>query len=260
MFDLADRGLLLADGLFETILVTRGRPFLFDQHLARLARGCTTLGIVCDLDTARQAVGDLVDVDPADAVIRVTVTRGVGQRGLQPTEGAEPTIFASRSGWNAGMAFTSPSLTVSAIRRNAMSPLSRIKSLSYLDNVLALVEAQEKGADDALLLSTDGDVACTSAANVFMIESNDLVTPPLSVGVLDGTMRALVLEMAGTLRLRPREEAFDVARLATSDGVFLTNSVRLLMSPRSLDGEPLSRRAASKIADVAKAIRSAVLC
>lgn len=120
-FNLADRGLLLADGLFETILAVDGRVIFLEDHLDRLDRGATELGIPCNLAAARQAVTDLAAAKPGDAAIRVTLTRGPGNRGLPPPLQATPTLFATRANWSPAMAFTTPSLVTSTIRRNATS-------------------------------------------------------------------------------------------------------------------------------------------
>lgn len=258
VFNMTDRGLLLADGLFETILAVDGRPVLLDEHLMRLGQGCTTLGIPCDTSTVRQAVDDLVAAKTGNAIIRATVTRGAGSRGLQPPADAVPTLFATRSEWLPAIAFTTPSLATSSIRRNASSPLSQLKSLSYLDNILALQEAQRSQADDALILTTEGNVACTSAANLFIVEGNRLVTAPVGAGILPGIIRGLILSSAPALGLEAREEAFGLDRAMAADGMFLTNSVRLVMRPRSVDGQPLSGRAAATLQRIENLVCQAV--
>ncbi|WP_233838459.1 aminotransferase class IV [Paraburkholderia sp. ZP32-5] len=228
-FDLSDRGLLLADGVFETVLVLDGRAVLLDEHLRRLASGCHQLQISWDPAIAAKAVNELVAAAPGDAVIRVTVTRGQGPRGLLPSAHARATVFASRAEWQLQLAFASRTLALSPIRRNASSPLSRIKSLAYLDNVLALMDAQKQGADDALLLNAEGHVACSSMANVFVLQGDTMLTPSLQTGVLDGITRGLVIRLAPLAGLTVREAAFDVEQLRRADAVFLTNSVRLIM-------------------------------
>ncbi|WP_229729531.1 aminotransferase class IV [Agaricicola taiwanensis] len=257
-FNLSDRGLLLADGVFETLLVTGGRAFLLDEHLDRLTRGCATLGIACDRRVPEQAVRDLVAAAPGAATLRVTVTRGAGARGLPPPKDAVPTIFASRSPWSEGMAFSQVRLAVSSIRRNATSPLSRIKSLAYLDNVLALGEARQNGADDALILSSDGNVACASAANIFILENRHLTTPPTSVGILDGIMRGFTLSAARDMGLAVVEEAFGLDRLMKADAIFLTNSVRLLMPVIALDGKECHPAATDLMVKLASALADAL--
>jgi branched-chain amino acid aminotransferase len=132
-------------------------------------------------------------------------------------------------------------------RRNEHSPLSRIKALPYLDNLLAVAEARAHGADDALLLNTRGTIACASVANVFLIRDGRLETPPVSDGALPGTMRALVLCLAQQAGLTPVENSLHVKDLAGADEVILTNSVSRVMEARDCNSTPLPRRAGSAV-------------
>ncbi len=177
-FDLRDRGLLLADGLFETVLVLGGVPIYGDFHLDRLMAGAAALGIDVERARVAAALGDLAAAAEGHGVVRVTVTRGAGARGLAPSPGARPTVFGTLSPWSPQVAFAPVALATSQVRRNATSPASRLKTLAYLDNVLALDAAKREGADDALILSTNGGVACTSMANLFAVLQDELVTPP----------------------------------------------------------------------------------
>lgn len=238
-FDLRDRGLTLADGVFDTMLVLAGRPVFPDYHLDRLMRACETLRIEVERATVAAAMRDLAAAGEGDAIIRVTVTRGAGARGLRIVPGMSPTVLGVRSPWQPDMAFQPVRLATSAIRRNATSPLSRIKSLAYLDNVLALDEALAAGADDALILSTEGNVACTSAGNVFVLRRGDLLTPPVSDGVLDGTVRDLLLRHATRVGLQPSERALSPDDLLGADAVFATNSARLISPATMIDGTRL---------------------
>jgi len=106
------------------------------------------------------------------------------------------------------------------VRRNSFSPLSRIKSLNYGDNLIALMEAKDKGADDAILLNAEGHVCCASTSNIFIVEGHDFITPPLYDGVLNGITRQFILQ-----KYRVREESIHAERLLKSDAAFLTNSL-----------------------------------
>jgi len=130
-----------------------------------------------------------------------------------------------------------------ATRRNEFSPLSRIKALPYLDNVLALQEALAHGADEAILLNTRGSIACASSANVFALRGGCLETPPISDGALPGTMRALVLALAKEVGLVAAENQLHAEDLAGADEVFLTNSISRLTATCTLNGKPFGRRA-----------------
>lgn len=238
-FDLRDRGLLLADGLFETLLVVGRIPFRRADHLARLRAGADVLRLPVDIDVVEQAVEDLARELDGPGIVRVTVTRGPGARGLRIPDTQSPTVFATSTPWSPSAAFRTTHLVVSTIRRNDASPLSRVKSLAYLDNVLALEEALLSGADDALLMSTRDRVACTSASNVFIVAGAELITPPVSDGVLPGVTRGLLLDRAPGCGLQPVERTLALADLHRADAVLTTNSVRLISPVASLDGRPL---------------------
>jgi branched-chain amino acid aminotransferase len=205
---IADRGLLLGDGLFETMAVHNAQVFDLDAHLERLASGLGVLRFVqaVDLSKLRSGIARYIAAEEAScAVLRVTVTRGAGPRGLTPPEVPRPTIFMTLLPMPPACE-TPLSLHIATVtRRNEHSALSRIKALPYLDNVLALSEASAQGADDALLLNTRGTIACATVANVFVVREGRLETPPVCDGALPGTMRALVLCLAKQAGLAPVE-------------------------------------------------------
>jgi branched-chain amino acid aminotransferase len=247
---IADRGLLLGDGLFETMAVHNAQVFDLDAHLERLASGLGVLGFVQAVDLAklRSGIARYIAAEEAScAVLRVTVTRGAGPRGLAPPEAPRPTIFITLSPMPPARE-TPLSLHIATVtRRNEHSALSRIKALPYLDNVLALSEAHARGADDALLLNTRGTIACATVANVFVIREERLETPPVCDGALPGTMRALVLSLAKGAGLAPVERSFDVSGLGEADHVFLTNSISRMTEARECNGLPLGRRAGAAV-------------
>lgn len=229
-----DRGLLLGDGVFETIGVFDRVPFALDAHEASLAAAARALGFEAPMTTVGRAIADLVAAMTAPhGAIRVTVSRGAGPRGLLPPAEPRPVVLASLAPWTPAMALQPVALATVSIRRNETSPLSRLKTLAYLDNVLALAEARGAGADDALMLNTRGQVACSAMANLFALIGDDLVTPPVEDGVRPGIMRGLLIETAGAT-----ERSLTPADL---DGVplFLTNSLRLLSPVATLDGRAL---------------------
>lgn len=239
-FNLTDRGLLLGDGLFETLPCFNGIPFLADAHLKRMTLAGDQIGL--DIDPARfnQAITDLATADPSTpGTIRVTVTRGPGQRGLMIPSNAKPVIFATRSPWDPSLAFGTGTLAISKTRRNMTSPLSAIKSLNYLDNILAHQEARMQGADDALFLNNEGGIACTTMANLFMMKKNRFMTAAPSEGILKGVMRGLVMSMTRETGSRPIETRLAPIELFHGDCVFTTNSIRLLTQITEIDDTPL---------------------
>jgi branched-subunit amino acid aminotransferase/4-amino-4-deoxychorismate lyase len=227
-----DRGLLLGDGLFETVLFKQGKAILWDRHMARLARGCEQLGLpgpnpdTLELDAAMAV--ETAGLSNGRAAVRVTWSGG---RGLDRPEACEPFVVVSAA--PAPAPLTPAALITSAVRRNAGSPAGRLKTLSYLDNVLARREARAGGADEALMLSTEGHLACAAAANLFWIAGDRLHTPSLDCGVLDGILRGVVLATMAVREVEAGPEA-----LAQAQAVFLTNSLIGLRPVASVDGRP----------------------
>ncbi|MFC7400526.1 aminotransferase class IV [Chelatococcus sp. GCM10030263] len=236
-FDLRDRGLLLADGLFETILAVNGVALCLADHLDRMEAGAARLALPLDravLETAVAAVA--AGAENRTGVVRLTVTRGPGQRGLRVPADARPTVLATIAPWRPEIAFSPLRLALVTLRRNPFSPVSTMKTLAYLDNVLALEEAAAKGGEDALILNTAGHVASTSMANLFALLDGRLVTPPVDDGVLPGVTRKLILALAPGLGLAVAERSLAPKELGEAEAVFATNSVRLLAPVSAIDG------------------------
>lgn len=233
--DPGDRGLLLGDGVFETVGVFHRKPFALADHLESLAAGAAALGFAVPMAMVEQAVADLVAAMAAPhGALRITVSRGVGQRGLAPPADPKPVVLAGLSPWTPAMAGVPVRLATVAIRRNESSPLSRLKSLAYLDNVLMLAQARDKGADDALVLNTQGRVTGSAMANLFMIKNGTVVTPPVSEGLRPGIMRTVAIRLFDAIERPIDPEDLDGAAL------FLTNSLRLLSPVMELDGRAMT--------------------
>jgi branched-chain amino acid aminotransferase/4-amino-4-deoxychorismate lyase len=132
-------------------------------------------------------------------------------------------------------------LATVGVRRNEGSPASRLKTLAYLDNVLARAEARTAGADEALILNNRGELACAAAANLFWLQEGIVFTPALSCGVLDGIMRAAAMQAARRLGLSVVEVAAERSALDQTQGLFLTNSLIGVREVITLDGEPVQR-------------------
>jgi branched-subunit amino acid aminotransferase/4-amino-4-deoxychorismate lyase len=222
-----DRGLLLGDGLFETLLAQAGRPLFLEAHLARLARGCGVLGLpVPDEAAVRRALDQalagagLID---ARAAVRLTWTAGSGGRGLDRPAALQPrlVVTAAPALLPAGPA----RLAIVTVRRNPGSPASRLKTLAYLDNVLARREALAAGADEAVMLNTAGEVACAAAANLFWVRDGRLCTPALDCGVLDGIVRSQILRIAAGMGVGVSEVRAAAEALGLAEAIFLTNSL-----------------------------------
>lgn len=252
--DPADRGYLLGDGLFETMLVRRGHIPFFEEHMLRLMKGAELTGLTMPYapDDMADACRDLLQANELDdaprAALRLTLTRGPGPRGLALPPEPKPTVLLSCAASAAPPARLS--LATVGPRRNPWSPSARLKALPYLDNVLAKEEAREKGAEDALLLDTGGNIACASAANIFIWEGERLVTPADRGAILPGITRATLLELAPGIGIETVEDDIAPTRLARADGAFLTNSLMGLVPVSRLDGKevpahPLTARLAA---------------
>ncbi|WP_439815845.1 aminotransferase class IV [Zavarzinia sp. CC-PAN008] len=239
--DPADRGFTLGDGLFETIRVEAGHPRHLARHLDRLRAGCAVLRLTLPkVDLGAAITGVLAANGLVEAAVRLTVSRGVAARGVLPQGSAPPTILLT-AGPLPGPLPPAHLVTAQGVRRNEHSPLSRIKSLNYLDSVLARLEAAERAADDVLMLSTGGFVAEASAANLFAVVDGRLVTPPVDDGALPGTRRALLLERGAV------EQRLLPADLAQAQEVFVANALTL-RAVASLDGPPLPAVAGQALA------------
>jgi branched-chain amino acid aminotransferase len=224
--DPSDRGLTLGDGVFETIRVKEGRPMHLALHLARLRAGAAVVGIPVgwpldwsDAELARAIVAVAEAAGLANAAARLTLTRGPAPRGVLPPVETRPTVLIT-AGTMPPPAPPAHAIIAASTRRNQDSPLSRVKSLNYLDSIIARREATARGADDAILLDTRGRLAESTAANLFVVLGEAILTPPVTDGVLPGITRArlLVSGIAQERTLLP-EDLFRVS------AAFLTNSL-----------------------------------
>ncbi|WP_296579875.1 aminotransferase class IV [Xanthobacter sp.] len=233
-----DRGFTLGDGLFETLRVKTGKVLRVEAHLARLAAGADVLGMPLPaIDLAVALAQTAAANGLSEGVLRLTLTRGTGPRGVLPPAEPKPTVVITA-------APLSPPLPAARLviaqgtRRNDRSPLAQVKSLNYLDGILARQEAARRGADDAILLNTRDGVAETSIANLFAVIDGVLVTPPLSEGVLPGVMRAEVIA-AGA-----QELPLTADDLASAEEILLTSALGI-RSVATLEGRPLPSTAAA---------------
>lgn len=242
--DPRDRGLLLGDGLFETLLARFGNIAFFDAHIVRLAAGARILGIpfpesMSHLSVACKMLLEANDLSDAPrAAIRITLTRGPGPRGLLPPENPKPSLMITAAPSPAPA--TSLTAVLTTPRRNALSPTSRLKALPYLDNLIAREEAHARGADEALMLDTSGHLACASVANIFLWEGERLVTPAEECGILPGVTRAAILALAERQKIDVVEDMIAPQRIAQCDGAFLTNSLIGVMPLSRLDERDLA--------------------
>ena len=231
-----DRGLLLGDGLFETLLAVDGTLVAMDAHLDRMAAGCALLGLpLPDRREAARLMREALDgVTASRAAVRLTLTAGSGGRGLDRPPAPEPRLFATAT--TAAAPVGPARLRLVGVRRNEGSPASRLKTLAYLDNVLARVEAQAAGADEAVMLNNRGELACAAAANLFWLRDGALETPALDCGALAGIVRATVIARARAMGIEVREVRSGAEVLVAAEALFLTNSLIGVRPVRGLVG------------------------
>lgn len=238
--NIADRGFLLGDGVFETILVVDGVAAFLSQHINRLKGALSALSMDAPID---ESMGTIIyqlarrnDLAAGCAAVRLTVTRGAGKRGLLFPEGdAGPTILLTIQPYAPPPDQPPAKIIIGDYRRNEVSISSRYKTANYLDNMLARNDAAAKGCDEAIMLNSVGRLACASAANLFVLADEEILTPAVSEGALPGVVRGLLL--AGVDRAPPVREGVIEQSALLQNELFLTNS---LMGIRAavLDGEP----------------------
>jgi branched-chain amino acid aminotransferase len=241
----ADRGLLLGDGLFETVLVEQGRAALLARHLARLAASAAQLGFELPADAGDAVLGALPGLcadegRPARAALRVVLTRGAWC-GLEPGPGAPPTLLCVLRALPAAGVPAPPvaAVVVGAPRIDPRSPLAGHKTLSALPFVEARRRARAAGAERALLTTVDGDVAEADAANLFAVVGGRVVTPALDRGVLPGITRARCLAALRAAGHAADERRLAVDELLAADEAFLTSSLDGVRPLASVDSVAL---------------------
>jgi branched-subunit amino acid aminotransferase/4-amino-4-deoxychorismate lyase len=230
----SDAGLLYGRGLFETFRARRGSVYLLERHLARLRAGACTLGIeppegLKQLPAVVRELAERCGLD--DARMRLTLTAGAEDGRPSLLVQARPATDYPKEAYERGVR-----AAVAAARRNETSPLARIKSLNYLDNLLAREEGRRSGADEALLLNMRGLLAEASTANLFIVHDGELTTPPVSDGALPGITRGAVLELARGAGIAARESSLTLDALHQASEAFLTNAVAGVLPLVSVDG------------------------
>jgi aminodeoxychorismate lyase len=247
-----DRSFLYGDGLFETMRVFHGHPFRWDQHLDRLARGTHFLKIRLPLSPAAflNAARQLIEQNQMpDALLRLTLSRGVGVRGYSPNGADAPFWVMSLHPAPAQSPDAPPawSLVSSGFRLPAGEALAQFKTCNKLPQIMASAEADATGAHEALLLNTDGHVVEAASSNLFWIENGTLRTPSLASGILAGVTREVVAELATHLGVKVEEAHITPEALCKVEGIFVSLSSFGIAEAVSMDGRavrqsPLTRK------------------
>ena len=248
-----DRGFLYGDSVYEVLRTAGGRPVDFDRHLDRLARSASSIMLsLPDQARIRGAVGEtLAAAGNPESYIRIVVTRGAGRIALDLDAAGTPSLIVIVADLKMPRAELYTDGAVIAIvgvertSRRAVDPA--VKSGNYLNSILALAEAQRRGAYEALMLGPDGRVAEGSTSNVFAVRGGELTTPTLTTGILAGITRQRVIELAGAAGLAAGEGDLYPDDLRAADEVFITSSIRGVMPVSQVDDRTISTGAPGPI-------------
>lgn len=226
-----DHGLLYGDGVFEGIRSYGGRVFRLEEHLDRLwdSAKAIWLKIPMTKEAMGQAIYETLKLNGiSDGYIRLVVTRGAGTLGLDPNRTADPQVIIIAD----KIALYPPEMyehglkivTVSVVRNHAAALSPRIKSLNYLNNILAKIEGLNAGCVEALMLNTKGEVAECTGDNIFLVRGGELLTPPLEAGILEGITRQAVIDIARRAKMTVREIPLTKHDVYIADECFLTGT------------------------------------
>ncbi|ADQ14855.1 branched-chain-amino-acid transaminase [Halanaerobium hydrogeniformans] len=246
MISVFDHGFLYGDGIFEGIRAYSGRVFMLDDHIKRLYESAKTimLDIPLSPEEMEEAILETIRANELrDAYIRVVVSRGVGDLGLDPRKCPKATVVIIASAiqlYDEELYETGLKLVTVPTRRNGPEMVNpRIKSLNYLNNIMARIEANLAEAPEAIILNSDGYVAECTGDNIFIIEGNTLYTPPKYAGILKGTKREVVLEIAEEMGLEVKEELFTRHDIFIADECFLSGTAAEVIPVVEVDGRAI---------------------
>src|SRR5712664_3171137 len=241
-----DHGLLYGDGIFEGIRFYNGRVFRLEEHLHRLWDSARSicLEIPMTMRNMTEAVLETIRQNHLrDGYIRLLVTRGIGNLGLNPTQCKSPSVIiiaATIALYHEDFYRKGLTIVTCATRRSSPAALNpAVKSLNYLNNVMARVEANLAGADEALMLNDAGNVAECTADNVFIVKHGQIFTPPVSAGALRGITRSVVFEIAAELGVKVREADITRHDVFVADECFLTGTAAEIVPVVKADGRSI---------------------
>jgi branched-chain amino acid aminotransferase len=241
-----DHGLLYGDGVFEGLRVYSGRVFRLAEHLERLWNSAKAiwLQIPISREEMAQAVRDTVQVNQLhDGYVRLVVTRGAGSLGLDPNKTSHPQVIVIADTitlypaeyYENGLQI----VTVSTVRNHPAALNPRIKSLNYLNNILAKIEGLQAGCVEALMLNHKGEVSECTGDNIFLVSKGTLLTPSIDAGILEGITRAAVIELAVKAGIPVREIPLTKHDVYIADEVFLTGSAAEIVPVIKVDSRPI---------------------
>ena len=241
-----DHGVLYGDGVFEGIRAYGGRVFRLGEHIDRIFAAAKAIALEIPMTKAELSavvVATCKKNELTDCYIRLVITRGKGNLGISPINCEKPTVFCIAAGiklytdeqYEKGM-----SVITSVQRRNKATIVDpQIKSLNYLNNILAKIEANRAGAAEAIMLNHDGIVTEATGDNIFIVKNGEILTPPVYVGILDGITRRTVIEAAKKEGIPVRETEFTLFNVYNADECFLTGTAAEAIAVTSVDGRTI---------------------
>ncbi len=241
-----DHGLLYGDGVFEGIRVYRGRIFECDAHLGRLFDSARAIRLIPPrtAEQLKAAMDETIRINNfSDCYIRLVITRGPGYLGLNPSKCPTPTVFIIADTielyqpeiYEKGMSI----ITSSVVRTHPNSLSPRIKSLNYLNSILAKIEAADAGVPEAVLLNQEGNVAECTADNIFIVRHGQVQTPTTADGILEGVTRQVMLDLCAKLSIPCIEKSLQRHDLYIADECFLTGTAAEVVPVTRIDGRPI---------------------
>lgn len=260
-----DHGLLYGDGVFEGIRFYQRKAFRLAAHLQRLilSARAIALSFPYSIEELQLAINQVIAAAPFDnGYIRLVITRGEGALGIDPSSCHSPSVFIIADKLkmvSERVREQGARVMIASTRRLGPDGLDpRIKSLNYLNHILARMEANAAGADEAILLNSAGRIAEGSADNIFVVKNGELLTPPVIEGALDGITRQVVLELAEQLKIPAREVPLSPYDLHTADECFLTGTGAELIPVASVSGRDFPACPGPVFAHLTKAFRALV--
>ena len=249
-----DHGFLYGDGVYETMRVYDGVIFMLDDHLRRLYRSASMIGLTIphEMDTLKIALYEtLIANSFKNAYVRLTISRGRGSIGLDPELCPEPTIvIISQETKNYPRSFyeNGISLIIPETRRNLKEAINpHIKSLNFLNNILAKIEAKKRDAYEAIMLNVDGKLTEGTISNVFFYKDGIICTPSVDCGILDGITRGIVIDLALKEGLKVKEGEFTKKDIYSAAEVFITNTSLEVMPVSKVDEQKYAAGGITKL-------------
>ena len=248
-----DHGFLYGDGVFEGIRAYRGVVFKLKEHIDRLYDSARFLRIEIPMskeDLMEKILETVRRNGLSDCYIRVVVTRGVGDLGLDPRKCGKPSIIIIARPMAPLLGKRAASLIISSVRRDGVDATShQAKSLNYLNNILAKLEAINAGADDAVMLDSRGFISEATGENIFIVKDERIMTPPPTAGTLLGITRGCIIELARNLGYEVVERELTPFDLITADEVFLTGTAAEIVPVESVNGRKIGERVPGPITE-----------